>query len=140
MPLTAPDLDMELTNMAGNDLGRESRPSTSTSNFATDDALPYIIEGTASTTQLASEGNGINSDEADALQYVSGFSLHSLVVSLTMAAFLLMIDSTILTTVTLPETWKLLTSDMNQAIPKITSYFNSLQDIGWYGSAYLLAT
>ncbi|KAH8800270.1 DNA repair protein RAD50 [Xylogone sp. PMI_703] len=26
------------------------------------------------------------------------------------------------------------------AIPKITSHFNSLEDIGWYGSAYLLST
>lgn len=27
-----------------------------------------------------------------------------------------------------------------QAIPKITTHFNSLEDIGWYGSASLVAT
>ncbi|KAL8645568.1 MAG: hypothetical protein Q9226_007242 [Calogaya cf. arnoldii] len=57
-------------------------------------------------------------------QYVKGFTLYSLVGGLMMAAFLLMIDSTILVT----------------AIPSITSTFNSLEDIGWYGSTYLLAT
>lgn len=29
---------------------------------------------------------------------------------------------------------------MATAIPKITSQFNSLDDVGWYGSAYLLPT
>lgn len=57
-------------------------------------------------------------------QYMKGFALYSLVVGLMMAAFLLMIDSTILVT----------------AIPSITSTFNSLEDIGWYGSTYLLVT
>lgn len=29
-------------------------------------------------------------------------------------------------------------TDSDQAIPKITDEFNSLPDVGWYGSAYLL--
>jgi hypothetical protein len=28
---------------------------------------------------------------------------------------------------------------MTQAIPQMTSDFNSLEDVGWYGSAYQLA-
>ena len=28
----------------------------------------------------------------------------------------------------------------DQAIPVITTAFNSLKDVGWYGSSYLLAT
>ncbi|KAF9888974.1 hypothetical protein FE257_008144 [Aspergillus nanangensis] len=57
-------------------------------------------------------------------QHLTGLLLNALVAGLTMAAFLLMIDSTILVT----------------AIPTITTYFNSLADVGWYGSSYLLAT
>ena len=95
----ASKVDMELTTMGESYPNTHVRPSTSTSNFETGAPLPDITERTASTTQLASAENGINSDEADTLQYVSGFSLHTLVLSLTMAAFLLMIDSTILTTV-----------------------------------------
>ena len=142
MPLMASNFDMELTTMGEIYPDMHLRPSTSTSNFETGAPLPDNIETRASTTQLASAENGINSDEADTLQYVTGFSLHTLVLSLTMAAFLLMIDSTILTTVSPflgPEILSNLTY-LNQAIPKITSYFNSLKDIGWYGSAYLLAT
>ncbi|KAI4234992.1 MAG: hypothetical protein LQ349_003444 [Xanthoria aureola] len=62
--------------------------------------------------------------QGDHDQYIKGLPLYALVAGLMMAAFLLMIDSTILVT----------------AIPSITSAFNSLEDIGWYGSTYLLAT
>jgi len=33
-----------------------------------------------------------------------------------------------------------LTTSAATAIPKITSVFNSLDDVGWYGSSYLLTT
>jgi len=33
-----------------------------------------------------------------------------------------------------------LTTCAATAIPKITSVFNSLEDVGWYGSSYLLTT
>jgi hypothetical protein len=29
-------------------------------------------------------------------------------------------------------------TDVCQAIPTITTAFNSLEDVGWYGSAYLI--
>ncbi|KAL7916751.1 MFS general substrate transporter [Trichoderma velutinum] len=55
-------------------------------------------------------------------QYLTGPLLTSLVLGLTMAAFLLMIDSTILVT----------------TIPSLTTYFKSLQDVGWYGTGSLI--
>lgn len=34
---------------------------------------------------------------------------------------------------------RLSANPVNQAIPRITSEFHSLADVGWYGSAYQLA-
>jgi hypothetical protein len=45
-------------------------------------------------------------------------------IPVTLAYFLVMLDNSVITT----------------AIPSITSHFNSLFDIGWYGSAYQLAS
>ncbi|KAI4218228.1 MAG: hypothetical protein L6R36_009065, partial [Xanthoria steineri] len=76
-------------------------------------------------------------------QYIKGLPLYALVAGLMMAAFLLMIDSTILVTVCMKRVFMLSVvtdGECGQAIPSITSAFNSLEDIGWYGSTYLLAT
>ncbi|KAH8686944.1 major facilitator superfamily domain-containing protein [Ilyonectria robusta] len=57
-------------------------------------------------------------------EYVSGWKLISLMISITMAAFLMLLDMSIITT----------------AIPRITEQFHSLDDIGWYGASYNLAS
>ncbi|KAI9664422.1 MAG: hypothetical protein M1829_005815 [Trizodia sp. TS-e1964] len=62
-------------------------------------------------------------DEAD-IKYPSGAKLAFLTFGLCMATFVIALDNTIIAT----------------AIPKITTDFNSLNDVGWYGSAYLLTT
>lgn len=56
--------------------------------------------------------------------YPNGFKLAIIVVGLCLSVFCMALDNTIIAT----------------AIPRITDEFNSLQDIGWYGSAYLLTT
>ncbi|KAJ7454683.1 putative efflux pump antibiotic resistance protein [Mycena latifolia] len=56
--------------------------------------------------------------------YPHGMKLGLLTLALCLSVFLLALDNTIIST----------------AIPKITDQFNSLDDVGWYGSAYLLAT
>ncbi|KAF8192242.1 MFS transporter [Mycena galopus ATCC 62051] len=57
-------------------------------------------------------------------EFPHGFKLGILMLALCLAVFLLALDNTIIAT----------------AIPKITDEFHSLGDVGWYGSAYLLAT
>ncbi|KAL7803484.1 major facilitator superfamily transporter [Trichoderma aethiopicum] len=57
-------------------------------------------------------------------KYIEGLKLWFAVVSLSLACFLVMLDMSIIAT----------------AIPVITTEFSSLTDVGWYGSAYLLAT
>ncbi|KAF4943258.1 hypothetical protein FGADI_13528 [Fusarium gaditjirri] len=57
-------------------------------------------------------------------QYPSGLRLTSLIVGLCLAVLLVALDNTIIAT----------------AIPRISDDFKSLDDIGWYGSSYLLTT
>ncbi|KAI1208403.1 major facilitator superfamily domain-containing protein [Annulohypoxylon truncatum] len=57
-------------------------------------------------------------------QYVTGAKLVSIVVSICLAAFLMLLDTSIVST----------------AIPAISDEFHSLQDIGWYSAAYNLGS
>ncbi|KAF7308321.1 Major facilitator superfamily transporter [Mycena chlorophos] len=60
----------------------------------------------------------------DDVNYPTGIKLALLIFALCLAVFLVALDNTIIAT----------------AIPAITNHFDSLNDVGWYGSAYLLAT
>jgi hypothetical protein len=62
--------------------------------------------------------------EDDESKYVTGLPLHLLTMGLTLSTFVIALDNTIIAT----------------AIPRITTVFNSLDDVGWYGSSYLLTT
>ncbi|KAI0427498.1 major facilitator superfamily domain-containing protein [Xylaria sp. FL1042] len=62
--------------------------------------------------------------ESNSPEPVTGAKLVLLLASLTLAAFLIFLDSSIVST----------------AVPKITDEFNSLKDVGWYGSAYQLGS
>lgn len=58
------------------------------------------------------------------LEYPSGFRLFLILFALCLSVFCVALDNTIIAT----------------AIPRITDDFHALQNIGWYGSAYLLTT
>ncbi|KIW72591.1 hypothetical protein PV04_00772 [Phialophora macrospora] len=64
------------------------------------------------------------SETEDHTNYPHGLKLVTLVIALSLAVFLVALDQTIIAT----------------AIPKITDHFNSINDIGWYGSAYFLTS
>jgi len=63
-------------------------------------------------------------EQNDESKYPGGAKLAVLTFGLCMAIFVVALDNTIIAT----------------AIPKITTVFNSLNDVGWYGSSYLLTT
>ncbi|MDI1493351.1 MAG: MFS sugar transporter [Ramalina farinacea] len=63
-------------------------------------------------------------DNDDGIEYPRGAKLHIITASLCLSVFLMALDNTIIAT----------------AIPKITDHFKALDDVGWYGSAYLLTT
>ncbi|WAO93394.1 MFS domain-containing protein [Fusarium falciforme] len=61
-------------------------------------------------------------DEEEGIAILGGLQLGLLTFGLSLATFIVALDNTIIAT----------------AIPRITSAFNSLDDVGWYGSTYLL--
>ncbi|CAK7238638.1 MAG: hypothetical protein STHCBS139747_000056 [Sporothrix thermara] len=60
----------------------------------------------------------------DGSEYPTGTRLALIVLALCLTVFIMSLDNAIIAT----------------AIPKITDQFHSLEDVGWYGSAYLLTT
>ncbi|CAI7632202.1 unnamed protein product [Penicillium palitans] len=56
-------------------------------------------------------------------EHLTGLGLLSTMVALTLVGFLMLLDTSIVST----------------AIPRITTTFHSLNDVGWYGTAYLLS-
>jgi EmrB/QacA subfamily drug resistance transporter len=70
------------------------------------------------------EAEAEEATEQDQLEYPTGMKLAVIIAALALAVFLMALDNTIIAT----------------AIPKITDHFNSLTDVGWYGSSYLLTT
>lgn len=64
------------------------------------------------------DGSTAKEEQEDESQYPSGIRLGLVILALCLAVFLLSLDNSIIST----------------AIPKITDEFNSLGDIGWYGS------
>lgn len=79
------------------------------------------VERQASTSQ-PSHNDG--QDEEDTTEYPSGVKLALITIALCLSVFCMALDNTIIAT----------------AIPKITDQFKSINDVGWYGSAYLLTT
>lgn len=64
------------------------------------------------------------STDDDQANYPHGLKLVTLIIALCLAVFLVALDQTIIAT----------------AIPRITDRFRSIDDIGWYGSAYFLTS
>ncbi|KAF8542650.1 major facilitator superfamily domain-containing protein [Trichophaea hybrida] len=72
-----------------------------------------IIESEPTPTVVTADG-----------EYLSGLKLYILLSGLSLVVLLIALDNAILST----------------AIPTITAYFHSIDDVGWYGSVYLLTT
>lgn len=79
----------------------------------------------ATTATIVGEETPSDEEESeDEVVYPGGMQLGLLTLGLCLATFTVALDNTIIAT----------------AIPKITSVFDSLGDVGWYGSSYLLTT
>ncbi|KAL8731744.1 MAG: hypothetical protein Q9166_003191 [cf. Caloplaca sp. 2 TL-2023] len=123
----------------------ESRTSTimppSASSVSNLDKVEEKVSSESSSSHRATSNNDLVQSqkvmkttpiqEAEALdkpsdepEYPSGAKLAIITISLCLSVLLMALDNTIIAT----------------AIPKITDHFNSLDDVGWYGSAYLLTT
>ncbi|KAK3313584.1 putative MFS multidrug transporter [Apodospora peruviana] len=91
----------------------------------TDAAAPEKKRTSGDTTDVAEEITAVNNDdEKKEGKWIEGWALFMLLGSVTIVVFLMLLDMTIVGT----------------AIPQITNDFQSLADVGWYGSAYNLAS
>ncbi|KAE8842363.1 hypothetical protein HRS9139_01660 [Pyrenophora teres f. teres] len=101
----------------------ESRISNDTNSQ--DNAATTKAEGEKSGIDVAEKEHADDEVEVeDESKYLTGWKLAMLSIGLCLTTFVIALDNTIIAT----------------AIPKITTYFNSLDDVGWYGSSYLLTT
>jgi MFS family permease len=78
---------------------------------------------TAGETKKGEDGT-TEEEVEDESKYLTGAKLIILSLGLCLTTFVIALDNTIIAT----------------AIPKITTVFNSLEDVAWYGSSYLLTT
>lgn len=85
---------------------------------------PNNAKGSNVTTIDVKDLSTNDEENEDESKYLSGLKLWTLSFGLCLTTFVIALDNTIIAT----------------AIPKITSVFNSLDDVGWYGSSYLLTT
>ncbi|KAF3798993.1 Efflux pump roqT [Colletotrichum gloeosporioides] len=77
-----------------------------------------------SSLDSTSLNRGAKSSDEVIPDYPTGMKLGLIVLALCLSVFVMALDNSIIAT----------------AIPRITDEFNSLNDVGWYGSAYLLTT
>lgn len=80
------------------------------------------------------------SPKAQEDEWVTGFKLFNIITAVALVCLLLLLDTSIVATVSANDRIKIRSLLItHQAIPRITSEFHSLVDVGWYGSAYQLA-
>lgn len=125
-------LQSEKTAMIQTD-AKDSLPSTSSSSnrasitgerdIVVDEKTSNVLSSVKKLSLKTEEA--ANTDEADdaGVDYPKGLRLVLIIFGLAMAVFLVFLDMTLIAT----------------AIPAITNQFNSLQHVGWYGSAYMLS-
>ncbi|KIV94567.1 hypothetical protein PV10_02322 [Exophiala mesophila] len=116
------DLDKETMAETGLRDNPSSERSTTPKPGNSSDSSNVEIQDEKAQLEIQAAGT-TSSDEAN-LVYPTGIKLALITLALCLSVFLVALDNTIIAT----------------AIPKITDRFNSLGDIGWYGSSYLLTT
>ncbi|GAW20869.1 hypothetical protein ANO14919_103810 [Xylariales sp. No.14919] len=79
-------------------------------------------ESSTSPVRGESEKGSLNGAAEPDIQHPTGWRFAAIMVGLGLAVLCVSLDNTIIAT----------------AIPRITDEFNALQDVGWYGSSYLL--
>jgi hypothetical protein len=121
------------TSEARSTLVDPANPSLPPENLPNDEKHTHVVEenGISGTEQPVKDGGAAAENterasdaEEDEIVYPGGLQLGLLTFGLCMATFTVALDNTIIAT----------------AIPKITTVFDSLGDVGWYGSSYLLTT
>ncbi|KAL1874359.1 hypothetical protein VTK73DRAFT_442 [Phialemonium thermophilum] len=110
--------------MDENTENKETRAPSLPSNDAPAQLEDNEHENTAKERSLQTPQLSASEDQDHEQKYVSGLQLVIIMTSLSLAGFLMLLDTSIVAT----------------AIPRITDHFHSLDDIGWYAGAYQLSS
>ncbi|KAJ4187484.1 hypothetical protein NW755_006976 [Fusarium falciforme] len=105
----------------------DRRPHPVMGSVRYSDIRPRSAAPTESTEKLQPPPDGMREDATNVVDdtvYPTGMKLVLITLALCLAVFVMALDNSIIAT----------------AIPKITDAFGSLNDVGWYGSAYMLTT
>lgn len=127
------DLDIPRPFDAGVDPSREQRRKFRFS------VIPWVDEPNTFAAEVINNNDGC---EAQETEYITGMKLAALVASITTVIFLMMIDTSIISTAVsiTASSSRTNTNLFATKIPHITDDFHSLQDVGWYASIYQLAS
>ncbi|EED18980.1 efflux pump antibiotic resistance protein, putative [Talaromyces stipitatus ATCC 10500] len=98
--------------------------AASANDFETENHMADHANNNQGIHDLPEKDAAEEADPNDEEEYPHGLPLFCIVVALGMSIFLVALDMTIVAT----------------AIPKITDQFHSLDDVSWYGSAFLMTT
>ncbi|KAI0546790.1 MFS general substrate transporter [Xylaria curta] len=121
------DIRSELSSRDQAESGIGSSESSIIEGDARADHFPEKTESLAKVQTARTEnGHALQPTETreDGTEYPKGVKLLLISIALCLSVFLIALDNSIIAT----------------AIPAITVQFHSLNDVGWYGSAYLLTT
>ncbi|ORY13473.1 major facilitator superfamily domain-containing protein [Clohesyomyces aquaticus] len=111
------------TNAEPRALSRDGSHTNSTEHGINDKIERDVVQHTDAEKVKGEEAEEPTNEDNDS-KYLTGYKLGILSLGLCLTTFVIALDNTIIAT----------------AIPKITTVFNSLDDVGWYGSSYLLTT
>lgn len=80
------------------------------------------------------------SPDSQKQEWISGFKLFMIMTAITLPCILMLLDLSIIATACTWSHYSIFFANTSaQAIPRITSDFHSLPDVGWYGAAYMLS-
>ncbi|CAJ0549775.1 Ff.00g033880.m01.CDS01 [Fusarium sp. VM40] len=105
------------------DYHRKEAPHPVMGSVRYNDIRPRSAVPTESTEKLQSPPTS-GAENGPQQEYPTGLKLALITLALCLAVFVMALDNSIIAT----------------AIPRITDAFESLNDVGWYGSAYMLTT
>ncbi|KAE8552715.1 hypothetical protein EYB25_004094 [Talaromyces marneffei] len=121
MNIEAASIDTTTTMETHNNIEKENERGHTFNHDISDEEEDF--SSNPKKVQDATAGQMDLTRTTSSVRYVEGMKLYILMASMTLIFFLVMVDISIVST----------------AVPKITSDFNSLEDVGWYGTAYQLA-
>ncbi|KAK2015900.1 major facilitator superfamily transporter [Colletotrichum eremochloae] len=107
--------------MLASSQGPEAPPSAPVTDHPLSEKPPSSSEDGGHRATGDASASATEQEDAEE-EYITGVKLLLVLSALTLVVFLMLLDGSIITT----------------AVPEITTAFNSLSDVGWYGAAYSL--